>query len=103
MARFVAGDFEPAIHDAPVSGEAGRRLFDLGDLGDGDVAEAMFALQRQKTGNDFLPHYLQQIVAISVVLVSKEQLKVWSLGEKESPEEELIQRFYDGLSRYSPM
>jgi predicted PolB exonuclease-like 3'-5' exonuclease len=42
------------------------------------------------------------VVAISVVLRSADRFKLWSLGDADSPEEELIQRFFDGLERYSP-
>ena len=82
---------------------SGRKLLELNDLDDKDVAEAMFAERREKTGgSDFLPHYLHQIVAISVVLRSKDKLKVWSLGNKDSEEKELIERFFEGIERYSP-
>ncbi|HWW81440.1 MAG TPA: hypothetical protein VNY82_17710, partial [Steroidobacteraceae bacterium] len=46
----------------------GRRLHDLGDLPDEQVAKAMFALRRQSTGSEFLPNEQQRIVAISCVL-----------------------------------
>jgi predicted PolB exonuclease-like 3'-5' exonuclease len=82
--------------------EAGRRLYKLEGLSDADVAEAMFLLRREKTGNDFLPCHLQRIVAISVVLRADRKLSVWSLGDLESSEKDLIQRFYDGLDRYTP-
>jgi predicted PolB exonuclease-like 3'-5' exonuclease len=81
---------------------AGRRLYKLDNLSDKEVAEAMFLLRREKTGNDFLPCHLQRIVAISVVLRVDRKLSVWSLGDLESAEKDLIQRFYDGLERYSP-
>lgn len=81
---------------------AGRKLYGLHGLSDAEVAEAMFQLRRQKTGSDFLPHHLHKIVAISAVLRSREQFKVWSLGTPESTEKELISRFYDGIERYSP-
>jgi predicted PolB exonuclease-like 3'-5' exonuclease len=82
--------------------EAGRRLYKLDNLSDSEVAEAMFLLRREKTGNDFLPTHLQRIVAISVVLRADRKLSVWSLGDLESSEKDLIQRFYDGLERYKP-
>lgn len=81
---------------------AGRRLHQLEDLDDSQVAQAMFALQRAKNGSEFLPHYLQQIVAISAVLRHGQQLKVWSLGEEQSDEKELIQRFFSGIEKYTP-
>lgn len=82
--------------------EAGRKLYDLDGLSDHDTAQAMFALRRAKVGNDFLPHYLQKIAAISLVLSNGNQLKVWSLGDEQSDEKELITRFFSGLEKYTP-
>ena len=82
--------------------ELGRRLHNLHGLSDADVAKAMFALRRQENGGEFLPYEQQRIVAISCVLRSREGLKVWSLGEPGAPEEELIERFFDGIERFSP-
>lgn len=81
----------------------GRRLFGLDGLSDKDVANVMFNRRRQETGgSEFLRLHLQQVVAISVVLRHGEQLKVWSLGEPDAPEADLIRRFFDGLDRYTP-
>jgi 3'-5' exonuclease len=82
--------------------ELGRRLYNLGGLSDSEVSKAMFALQRQAHGSEFLPHEQHRVVAISCVLRSNDLLRVWSLGEPQSPEEELIARFFDGIERYSP-
>jgi 3'-5' exonuclease len=82
--------------------ELGRRIHGLGGLSDGDVAKAMFALQRQSRGTDFLPLEQHRIVTISCVLRSKDGLRVWSLGEPGAAEAELIERFYDGIERFSP-
>lgn len=83
--------------------ESGRRLYDLSDLADKDVAKAMFHLRRQETGgSDFLRLHLHRVVAISAVLRTREVLKVWSLGEATSDEKELVQRFFDGVDKFSP-
>jgi predicted PolB exonuclease-like 3'-5' exonuclease len=82
--------------------ELGRRLHDLDGLSDADVARAMVAKQRQTRQTDFLPPPLQRVVAISVVLRSRDGLKIFSLGDEQSAERELVQRFYDGLERYMP-
>ncbi len=83
--------------------QTGRRLYELEGLSDEDVAKAMFAKQVQKTGgSDFLPLHLHKVVAISAVLRSGESLKVWSLGNADAPEKDLITRFYDGIDRFSP-
>ncbi|MDE2052435.1 MAG: 3'-5' exonuclease [Gammaproteobacteria bacterium] len=80
----------------------GRRLYGLQGLPDAEVAKAMFALRRQDSGGEFLPLEQHRIVAISCVLRSREGLNVWSLGDVESAEGELIERFFDGIERYSP-
>lgn len=82
--------------------DAGRKLYNLDGLSDEDVGSAMFALRRAKVGNDFLPHYLQKIVAISLVLSHGSQLKVWSLGDEQSDEKEIIQRFFHGMDKHTP-
>jgi hypothetical protein len=80
----------------------GRRMLGLKDLSDAQVAKAMFSLARQHSGSDFLPLEQHRIVAISCALRQKEQLRVWSLGDLDSSEAELIRRFYDGIERYTP-
>jgi predicted PolB exonuclease-like 3'-5' exonuclease len=82
--------------------DAGRRLYDLDGLEDAQVAQVMFHKQRQLTGSDFLRHHLHRVVTISVVLRSGDRFKLWSLGDAQSSEKELIERFFDGLERYSP-
>jgi predicted PolB exonuclease-like 3'-5' exonuclease len=82
--------------------ELGRKLYGLEGLDDAGVAQAMFAKQRQLRQNDFLPAPQQRIVAISLVLRSGDGLKIFSLGDEQSSERELVQRFFDGLERYTP-
>jgi predicted PolB exonuclease-like 3'-5' exonuclease len=82
--------------------ELGRRLYGLDGLDDASIAKAMFAKQRQVRQSDFLPPPQQRVVAISVVLRTREGLKIFSLGDLQSQERELVQRFFDGLERYTP-
>lgn len=81
---------------------SGRKLYQLKDLSDAEVAKAMYKIRFDQSGSNFLRLHLQRIVAISVVLRTNDKVKVWSLGEPNSDEKELITRFYDGLSRYHP-
>jgi len=81
---------------------AGRTLYNLNDLDEKAVADALFAKQRQKNGSNFLPLHLHQVVAISLVLKKQDQLKVWSLGSLGSNEKEIIQRFFDGIEKFTP-
>jgi predicted PolB exonuclease-like 3'-5' exonuclease len=83
--------------------DAGRKLYQLDGLNDEDVAKAMFFKRAQETGgSEFLRHHLHKIIAISVVLRQADKFKVWSIGDLDSDEAELIQRFYDGIDRYTP-
>jgi 3'-5' exonuclease len=82
--------------------EYGRRAWQLDGLGDEDVGTAMTFMREQATGSGFLPLYLHRVVAISVALRTRDTFRVWSLGDRDSDEAELIRRFYDGLERYSP-
>lgn len=80
----------------------GRRAYGLEGLPDEQVAKAMFAKCRQETGSDFLPHEQHRVVAISCALRTRDSLKLWSLGDPDTPEADLVARFYDGIERYSP-
>jgi len=43
-----------------------------------------------------------RVVAISVVMRSRDSLKVWSVGDETSSEKVLIERFFDGLDKFTP-
>jgi predicted PolB exonuclease-like 3'-5' exonuclease len=79
-----------------------RRIYDLHGLSDDDVARAVFQMRRQQAGTDFLRHHLHRVVAISAVLRTGDQFKVWSLGGTDSDEQDLLQRFFSGIERYTP-
>lgn len=78
-----------------------RRLHGLDNsVPDKAVAEMAFKLRRQTAGTDFLPLHLHHVVVISCALRDRESFKVWSIGGES--EGELIQRFFDGIDRYTP-
>jgi hypothetical protein len=80
-----------------------RRLRGLeAGIPDKEVAEMAFQLRRQATGSDFLPLYLHRIIAISCALRDRDSFRVWSLGAGGETEGELIQRFFDGVDKYTP-
>ena len=80
----------------------GRRIYNLEGLADADIAQVMFNKRRERTDSEFLPVHLQRIVAISAVLRSGDSLKIWSLGDIDAQEPEIIRRFFDGVDRYTP-
>lgn len=80
-----------------------RRLHDLSAaLSDHEVAEWAFQRQRAKNGSDFLPHHLQRVAVISCALRSEDGFRVWSLAEPQQNEREIVQRFYDGIEKFTP-
>ena len=80
-----------------------RKLHGLDDsVSDASVADMAFQLRRQSTGSDFLPLHLQRVIAISCALRERDSFRVWSLGGPQQSEAELIQRFFDGLEKYTP-
>ncbi len=80
-----------------------RRLHGLGsEVTDRDVADMAFQLRRQVTGNDFLQLHLQRVVVISCALRERDSFRIWSLGEPNDGEGQLIQRFFDGVEKYTP-
>jgi len=85
--------------------DGARRLWKLEDVDDAAVAKIMFNKRLQETDgrSDFLRHHLHKIVAISAVLRVDDRLSVWSLGEVDSGEDDLIRRFFEGIEKYSPV
>lgn len=72
-------------------------------MSDAAVAELVFQRRRQATnGSDFLPLHQHRVVAISCVMRGDDGLKAWTVGKLGAPEKEIIQRFYDGIERYTP-
>jgi 3'-5' exonuclease len=72
-------------------------------MSDDAVAELVFQRRRQQTGgSDFLPLHQHKVIAISCVMRSDEGLKAWTLGKIDDGEKDIIQRFFDGIERYTP-
>jgi predicted PolB exonuclease-like 3'-5' exonuclease len=78
-------------------------MWNLDGLSDKDVGTAMQFMRQQATGNDFLALHQHRIVAISVALRTRDTFRVWSLGDEQADESELIRRFYDGVEKYAPV
>lgn len=83
--------------------DGGRRLLGMDGMDDDAVADAMFALRRQETGGtDFQRLHLHRIAVISVAMRSADRFKVWSIGDADSPEADILQRFFEGIERFTP-
>ena len=80
-----------------------RKVYGLDDqASDAAVAEMAFQRRRQATGSDFLQHHLHRVLVISCALRTDEGLRIWSVGNAEDGEAGIIQRFFDGIERYTP-
>ena len=97
MVNVLAFDIE-TVPDV----ETGRRLLGLEGLSDADVARVMRQRRLQASGTEFMRHHLNRIVAIAAVLRAGSRFQVWSLGDAESPEAELVERFFNGIEHFSP-
>jgi 3'-5' exonuclease len=82
--------------------ELGRRLHALEGADDVAVAEAMLLRRAEETGSTFLPLEQHRVVAISTLLRSGDQLQVWSVGAVDSPEDDLLRRFFGGIDKLRP-
>jgi predicted PolB exonuclease-like 3'-5' exonuclease len=72
------------------------------ELSDRDVAAMAFQLRRQSAGHDFLPLHLHRVIVVSCALRERDTFKVWSIGGGGESEAEIIQRFFDGIEKYTP-
>ena len=80
-----------------------RKIHDLdAGVSDEQVAAMAFQRRRQATGSDFLQLHLHRVVAIACAFRDRDSFRVWSLGEPGDDEGKLIQRFFDGIEKYTP-
>ena len=84
--------------------DGGRKIYELEDLTDSEVATVMFNKRREKVGNEFIATHLQKVVAISAVYrnTQKDQFSIWTLGQEDSSEKEIVQNFFDGVDKHTP-
>lgn len=80
-----------------------RTLYNLPDtVTSHEVANIAFHQRRQHNGSDFLPLHQHRVCAISCALREGNQFRVWTLGDAQATEAEIIQRFFDGIEKYTP-
>ena len=82
--------------------KSGAKFLELSGLPDKDIADAMFKLRREETGGEFLPHYCHRIAAISVVARTPQKFSVYSLGDEDSSEHDILQHFFQGIDKLTP-
>jgi predicted PolB exonuclease-like 3'-5' exonuclease len=80
-----------------------RRIHDVpAEVTDADLLAWFSQQRRASSGSDFAPLHLQKVVAIGCALRDANGLRVWSVGELDDDEPELIRRFFDGIERFTP-
>lgn len=67
-----------------------------------DVANIALHQRRQHHGSEFLPLHQHRVCAISCALREGDAFKVWTLGDADSSEAEMIQDFFDVIDQYTP-
>ena len=82
--------------------EGARRLHDFDGLSDAEVAEALFALRRIKTGSEFLAHALHRVVSIGVLYQGGDHLKLSAFGRDTEDEAELLGQFFEVIEKRTP-
>ncbi|MBU3738913.1 MAG: 3'-5' exonuclease [Rhodoferax sp.] len=84
---------------------AGLRLLrdDVQGLPDAEVYARWVQERAQKGQSDFLPHYLQRVLVISVVFRNTEGLKVHSFVDRDGGSEgKVIQTFFNTVQKHRP-
>ncbi len=98
MTPILAFDIETVPDIAGI-----RRVHDIAaEIPDGEVTQWFAQQRRAATGSDFAPHFLQRVVAIACALRRGDDLKIWSIGEPDDGEAELVRRFFDGIEKLTP-
>lgn len=98
MTPILAFDIE-TIPDA----NAIRILNQLPDsLSDGEVVEFAQQQRRAQVGNDFMPHHLHRVVAISCCLRWGEKIHIGTIGSPESSEADMIHEFFKLIDKRTP-
>jgi predicted PolB exonuclease-like 3'-5' exonuclease len=78
------------------------KLHHLQGLDNSATAKALFHLQAQQTGSECLPSYLQQIIAISIIL-TRDDGKQQSMTLKGDLEIELLNTFFNIIEDHKPI
>ena len=89
-----------AIHTVPDI-ETGAKKYNLGDLDDKSALKAMMHLYQQ-SGKDELPHYMQRIVAISMIFRGKGvTLELNTISDDVNSEAVLLRNFFKNIAKYT--
>ena len=72
------------------------------DLSENEIVAIMNNERLAENGSTFYRHHLHKVVAISLLLLSGNKIKLWSLGRENETEQSLIARFFAGIDKTLP-
>ncbi len=79
---------------------SGKKIFN--EENNKNEEEIMQKMINIKPNSKIIPHYLQKIILISLLIVNKNELKIISIGNFEIEEKEIIELFFEYLNKYLP-
>lgn len=83
--------------------DLGTRLYGLHDLSEKDISRVMSTKSREMDNYaGALPEYMKRVLAISVLYQDKEGIKIWSVGDAESNEVDLLKILERYADEYKP-
>ncbi len=83
--------------------DLGTRLYGLHDLSEKDISRVMSTKSREMDNYaGALPQHMQRVLAISVLYQDKEGIKIWSVGDAESNEADLLKILQRYTDEYKP-
>ncbi|MFH4416419.1 MAG: 3'-5' exonuclease [Neisseriaceae bacterium] len=79
-----------------------RNLYHLPPVcSDEEVVSLARQRRRAESGGEFMPIYLQKVIAIACCFRWHNKIRVASLGAEQDSEKQLLQKFFDIFERYS--
>lgn len=80
-----------------------KKIFNIDNISDEEIIKTILKKQnKNSTNSDFLPHYLQRIIVISIILKVKDNFKILSFNTSDFHEKDLIKKFYENLETFHP-
>lgn len=82
--------------------KSGATLYDLKQLDDANVYQALNKLRRQETGSDFQRLPLHEIICISGLWIDEKGMRLFSFSQQDNSESELLEKFLSIFSKRQP-
>lgn len=81
----------------------GARLYNLHDLSEKDISRVMSTKSREmENQTGVMAQHMQRVLAMSVLFQDREGIKIWTVGDSESNEEDLLKILERYADEYKP-